>query len=278
MLSKTVLSILLIFLLSFSVIMIEKPEVKKNFIIYSATNEYLNTNMERTAIAFAISRGINALVSFLQDADFQLGLGISAQFSPGEFLDPLNDMVERFSWLMLLCFTIIGVEKVFFDIFQTVGFSLMALASFILLISIWWAKIRKSIIIALRLILLSLLLICWLPIQVAVGGAVYNYLGPDFEKAKTFIEQHDSENEIESSVLSGGIKDILDIKNKIQKIKGIAGEYYDNIMRSIIIFTVESILLPLITLFLGLKFASFIFRKDTKLSDFANYFYQKITS
>lgn len=234
--------------------------------------------MESTAIAFAISRGINALVSFLQDADLQLGLGISAQFSPGEFLDPLNDMVERFSWLMLLCFTIIGVEKVFFDIFQTVGFSLMALASFVLLISVWWTKIRKSIVIVLRLILLSLLLICWLPIQVAVGDAVYNSLGPDFEKAKTFIEQHDSEDEIESSVLSGGIKDILDIKSKIQKIKGIADEYYDNIMTSIIIFTVESIVLPLITLFLGLKFASFIFRKDTKLSDFANYFYQKITS
>lgn len=278
MLSKTILSILLIFLLSFSVIMIKKPEVKKNFVIYSATNEYFNTNMKRTAIAFAISRGINALVSFLQDADLQLGLGITAQFSPGEILDPLNDMVERFSWLMLLCFTIIGVEKLFFDIFQTVGFYLMALASLILLLSVWWAKIRKSIAIVLRLILLSLLLICWLPIQAAVGGAVYNHLGPDFEKAKTFIEEHDSEDEIESSVLSGGIKDILNIKSKIQKIKEIAGEYYDKIMTSIIIFTVESIVLPLITLFFGLKFASFIFRKDTILNDFANYFYRKITS
>jgi len=275
---KIVLSILLAALLFFSVFAITKPEMRKTVLLDKVTTEYLDANMERTAVAFAVSRGVNALVSFLQDADLEMGVGVSAQFSPGEFLDPLNDMVERFSWLMLLCFTVIGVEKILFEIFQSIGFFLLAFSSLFFLLCIWWEKVFKYSKIFVKLAFLGLIMICWIPAQAAIGDLIHNnYLKSDYEQAQTFLKQHDSKKEIESSGWFGDMKGMISVKERVKNLKNAAEEYYDKIMSLIVIFTLESIILPFITLFAGLKMLSFTFSRNTKINDFANHITQKIS-
>lgn len=274
---KIILSVLLAALLFFSVFVITKPEMRKTVLV-EITTEYLDTNMERTAVSFAVSRGVNALVSFLQDADLEMGVGVSAQFSPGEFLDPLNDMVERFSWLMLLCFTVIGVEKILFEIFQSIGFLLLAFSSLFFLLCIWWEKVFKYSKIFVKLVFLGLILILWIPAQAVIGDTIHNnYLKSDYEQAQTFLKQHDSKKEIESTSWFGDMKNMLSVKERVKNLKNAAEEYYDKIMNLIVIFTLESIILPLITLFAGLKMLSFIFGRNTKMNDFANNITQKIS-
>ncbi|HCW92460.1 MAG: hypothetical protein FXF49_04585 [Flexistipes sinusarabici] len=279
MTGKIVLSVLLAALLFFSVFAITKPEMRKSGLFDRITTEYLDTNMERTAVAFAVSRGVNALVSFLQDADLEMGVGVSAQFSPGEFLDPLNDMVERFSWLMLLCFTVIGVEKILFEIFQSTGFFLLAFSSLFFLVFIWWKKMFKFSKIFVKLAFLGLMLICWIPAQAAIGDFIYNnYLESNYEEAQTFLKQHDSKQEIESSGWFGNMKSILNVKEKIENFRNAAENYYDKIMSLIVIFTLESIILPLVTLYAGLKILSYTFGRNTKINDFANHITQKFSN
>jgi len=279
MTGKIVLSVLLAALLFFSVFAVMKPEMRKSMLFDRITTEYLNTNMERTAVAFAVSRGVNALVSFLQDADMEMGVGVSAQFSPGEFLDPLNDMVERFSWLMLLCFTIIGVEKILFEIFQSTGFLLLVFSSLFFLVFIWWKKIFKFSKIFVKLAFLGLLLICWIPAQAGIGDFIYNnYLESNYEQAQTFLKQHDSKKEIESSGWFGNMKSMLNVKGKIENFKNAAEDYYDKIMSLIVIFTLESIILPLVTLYVGLKILSYTFGRNTMINDFADYITQKFSN
>lgn len=279
MIGKIILSVLLAVLLFLSVFAITKPEIKKTIFLDRVTTEYLDANMERTAVAFAVSRGVNALVSFLQDADLEMGVGLSAQFSPGEFLDPLNDMVERFSWLMLLCFTVIGVEKILFEIFQSIGFFLLAFSSLFFLLCVWWKKVFNYSNIFLKFAFLGLILICWIPAQAAIGDLLHkNYLKPGYEQAQTFLKQHDSKNEIESSGWFSDMKSMLSVKERVENLKNAAEEYYDKIMDLIVIFTLESIILPLVTFYAGLKIFSITFGRNTKINDFANQITQRFSN
>ena len=38
--------------------------------------------------------------------------GVGVTLSIGELLDPFNDMVERFSWVMLLTSVSLGIQKI----------------------------------------------------------------------------------------------------------------------------------------------------------------------
>ena len=62
----------------------------------------LEETAERALQAFAVARGINAVISVIQDVEIGFTFGLSATLSPGEILDPVNDLVERFSLVMLV--------------------------------------------------------------------------------------------------------------------------------------------------------------------------------
>lgn len=63
--------------------------------------------------AFAIAKGLNATISVLQSStlDFQV-----FQLSVGEALDPANDMIERFSWVMFAASGSLALQKLLLGI------------------------------------------------------------------------------------------------------------------------------------------------------------------
>ncbi|MFG6177567.1 hypothetical protein ACGTN6_10015 [Halomonas sp. THAF12] len=63
--------------------------------------------------AFAIAKGLNASISVLQSStlDFQV-----FQLSVGEALDPANDMIERFSWVMFAASGSLALQKLLLGI------------------------------------------------------------------------------------------------------------------------------------------------------------------
>lgn len=63
---------------------------------------YAEQTFQRALVAFGIARGINAAVSVLQESEVRFGVGVGAGVKPGQVLDPVNDLVERFSWVMLV--------------------------------------------------------------------------------------------------------------------------------------------------------------------------------
>ena len=66
---------------------------------------YIEQTSERTLEAFAIARAINAVISVIQDAEIGFTMLASITVSPGEILDPVNDLIERFSLVMLVAAT-----------------------------------------------------------------------------------------------------------------------------------------------------------------------------
>ena len=67
----------------------------------------------RSVSAFAIAKGLNAVISLIQGTELNAApAGIGVTITVGEILDPMNDLIERFSWIMLAASVSLGVQKI----------------------------------------------------------------------------------------------------------------------------------------------------------------------
>lgn len=70
---------------------------------------FLKDTIGSNAIIFGTARSLNALISVIQTAEFGIGI---ASIELGQVLDPVNDIIERFSGLLLVTLTALGISQV----------------------------------------------------------------------------------------------------------------------------------------------------------------------
>jgi len=76
-------------------------------------DDYTNEALKNAALTYATARGLNALVSMVQSSNIEAGIGVvSGSMTIGELLDPLNDMIERFSTVMTWVLASLAAQKV----------------------------------------------------------------------------------------------------------------------------------------------------------------------
>ncbi len=101
--SKTLVSILIVVLVSIS----------STRLLDDYVDDYTTESITNAALTYATARGINALVSMLQSSEIQTGVVlVSGSMTIGELLDPLNDMIERFSTIMTWVLASLAAQKV----------------------------------------------------------------------------------------------------------------------------------------------------------------------
>ena len=72
---------------------------------------YISGSVKDGALIYAAARGINSLVSMAQTITLETGMFVTGSISIGEILDPLNDLIERFSSVMTLALgALIGMK------------------------------------------------------------------------------------------------------------------------------------------------------------------------
>lgn len=75
-------------------------------------DDYTTDSLTNAALTYATARGVNALVSMLQSSEVEAGVGfVSGSMTIGEVLDPLNDMIERFSTVMTWALASLAAQK-----------------------------------------------------------------------------------------------------------------------------------------------------------------------
>ena len=81
--------------------------------IQTIATSQIDAGLKRALISFASARTLNALISVLQGTEFSFQpLGVGVTLTLGQILDPINDLVEQFSSLMLLVSVIFGLQKI----------------------------------------------------------------------------------------------------------------------------------------------------------------------
>lgn len=99
--------------------------------IAEVADAYVDEGLKRSLISFASARALNGVISVLQGTEvFVQPFGLGLSLSLGEILDPVNDLVETFSSVMLTASVAFGVQKLLLSIGSswTVSVCLSAIA------------------------------------------------------------------------------------------------------------------------------------------------------
>lgn len=104
---KIVFSFLLVFSITFSYTHTLDNLAQKN----------IDSSLKRALVSFGSARALNAVISVIQGTEIAIEpMGVGMTLAPGEALDPVNDLIERFSMVMLASSTSIGIQKIFLQI------------------------------------------------------------------------------------------------------------------------------------------------------------------
>ena len=95
----------------------------------SDAEEALETALKRSLVTFGIARSLNAVISAAQGTEVSVSpLGMGVTLAPGEVLDPVNDLVERFSGFMLVSSVALGTQRVLLEVSSWLPYSLFLVA------------------------------------------------------------------------------------------------------------------------------------------------------
>ena len=134
------------------------------------SEHYLDDALLSGGVVYATARGINAAVSVLQGTEITPAV---ATFTVGQVLDPINDLIERFSGILLLALGSLALQKIMLEIFSHSGFSLLVTG--IALLALICATVERFspwLNTSLRLLVLSVLVRFALSLVVLASGAV----------------------------------------------------------------------------------------------------------
>ncbi|MBT4162152.1 MAG: hypothetical protein HOC70_03285 [Gammaproteobacteria bacterium] len=76
-----------------------------------AAETYLSAAMTDNLIIYATARTLNGLISVIQSIQLSISVGAGMGVNLGEILDPLNDLIERFSSFVLYALAGLGLQK-----------------------------------------------------------------------------------------------------------------------------------------------------------------------
>lgn len=79
----------------------------------TTANRQIDAGLKRALVSFAVARTLNAIISVAQGTEVSLQpLGVGVNLTIGQLLDPVNDVIEQFSSLMLVASVAFGIQKV----------------------------------------------------------------------------------------------------------------------------------------------------------------------
>lgn len=232
-----------------------------------ATRE-VDAALARALLAFALARGLNGVISVVQGTQVALepgGLGVT--LSPGEILDPVNDLVEQFSTVMLVASASLGLQKLLLGISAWWPITLLlalALAGWIA--SAWrgggdsraraWLRALALVLLALRFAV---------PLAALTSEAAYRlFLAPEFEASTAQLEgsrddlaaraaaaEQAAQPAADESLIERAnrwlaqTRETLDLKARLADLQQLAADTTRNVIDLIAVFVLQSLLFPL---------------------------------
>lgn len=249
-------------------------------VLDSTADHYFQEAILKASATYATCRVINASVSIVKDSSLNLEpAGVGVTLALGQFLDPIDDMTERASDILVTAITSLGVQKLAYEIGVFVAPSILAvlLLFFAVLFGFGsekWSRLQQTV---LRLIFLIVIARLALPIAALANNylqqhffeeriaSVNNELqvdGAEIDKLKDFSAQ--------DTGFVGSIKNsasyIAGFKDSFGEIVKKGGSIVDNLLKIAFLyvgfFLIQVIILPLAVFWLLAKFANNLFNTD----------------
>ncbi|NTW87739.1 MAG: hypothetical protein HGB26_01130 [Desulfobulbaceae bacterium] len=261
--------------------------VTKIPVLDTKTDTYFNDAITKAGLAYATCRAINASVSVVKDSTLQLEpAGVGVSLAVGQVLDPIDDMTERLSSVLVTAITSLGVQKLSYEIGVTLAPQIFAVFLVILLILVWFDNDRIASLqkITTRILILIAVLRFCLPVSSIANDYIYqNYFSGQISKtnqeltvsSKIFDQFGDFVvpdatgfwGTIENS--TSFIKKVsIDFKNALKASVTGMGEIIENLLKLTFlyvgIFLIQVIILPLLIFWFFIRIANALFQTNTR--------------
>lgn len=225
----------------------------------AVAEQYTESGLKRAFATFAVARGMNAAISVLQSVsiNFQIGAGASLQL--GAVLDPLDDLVEQFSALMLAATLSFATQRLLIEVS---GAWLVSVLLTVLFLA-WSVFYLRNWALPGWLARLALGLLCLrLAVPLAAVGSEVTYrllLAGKYETSQTQIksaEVPDVEVQAGEGLAERARRwwtQSTDIGKKIEALKAKADGWVEHFVRLAAVFIVQTVVLPLLFLWAMLR-------------------------
>ncbi len=254
-------------------------------VLDSTTDNYFSEAITKAGVTYAACRVINASVSIVKNSSLNLEpAGIGVTLAVGQALDPIDDMVERVSDVLVTTITSLGVQKLAFEICVSITPSIIAVFLFIFSILIWFeneklATIQKNIT---RLIFLILLARFALPVSAVANNYIQEHFFTDKisnanKELAVGTAELDKLREFSLPEIDGVLGTIknnasfvqhksMEFKDAIVATVGNAGSIVENLLKLAFlyvgVFLIQVIALPIMVFWLLVKFANSLFNTN----------------
>jgi hypothetical protein len=247
-------------------------------IIDKTGEQYTDAAFKRALVTFGVARGLNGAISVAQGTEISIspgGLGLN--LTPGEILDPVNDLIERFSWVMLMSSTSLGIQKIFLNISSALGASIIVAFIILPALLVLWQPTRVNPTLRKALYKLALMvLILRFAVPVAAIGSewVYSYfLSKQYQESTDLLENTRTEitdlNTSKTQTPSQDAEDAglieratrwldsasenLGVEARMERYKEAAAKASEHAINLIVVFVIQTIILPLLFLWLVVR-------------------------
>lgn len=222
----------------------------------------VDAGLKRALVSFATARALHGVLSVVQGTQFSAQpLGVGVTLTPGQLLAPVNDLVKHFSDLMLVASVAFGVQKAMIAIgsYWLISAALTAVA-----LAWGWVYFRQQRVRPWLSKVLVVLLMARFAIPVVVIGtdAIWQkFLAADYVATQTAIDSASGQAQklgppVVAATENTSIVDkarqwmsgVTDVKARFEDIKLAAERAVEQIIRLMVIFLLQTLILPVLLL------------------------------
>jgi hypothetical protein len=107
----------------------------------STAETHVRAGLARALATFAVARTINGIVSVAQETGVAVQPGgVGMTFAPGQLLDPINDLVEQVSSVMLAVSVSFGIQLLLLHLGGSMLVSALLTAAVLAFGALWWRR------------------------------------------------------------------------------------------------------------------------------------------
>lgn len=245
-----------------------------SFTIDDNAKKLVDESFKQSVIVFGSAKALNAVISLAQGTQINLPF---VTVAVGEILDPINDLVEQFSLVMLASMVSLGIQKILLNFVTTDIYNYLLFTS-IIIFNFWLfkrftndEKIRNLFF---KITFILLFLRFAIPMMAYVNEVSYNYfvkpqynieeLNQDILKVKDDVSKINQETitQKQDSSFFNKVMEKFDssyYEKKVNEYKDAVDNSSQYIIDLIIVFIFQTIFLPIIFLFLLYSFVKSIF-------------------
>lgn len=251
------------------------------------SGNYAESAFKRALVTFAVARTLNGVISAAQGTEIALEPGgVGVNLSVGEVLDPINDLIEQFSTVMLVATSSLGLQNILLKMTSWWGVTAaLVIFAVLALASIWSPRLAASKYVAVisRVFLVVLFIRFAVPLLIlgtnmisetflaseqAAATEALNATRNDIEQIDTEMQAAPDADQSLMDRLGSMIADSMayvDPNDRVTRLKESVSNASEHIVNLIVIFVLQTIILPLVFLWLFVETMKSIAARSIRL-------------